>query len=653
MSNRLDRADIHQRLSGLKGIKHAWVLDTEFQSFDGRPRPVCLCALDLVTGERVQSFFYPEQVYVNPFTYADSILIGFNLAADWSVFISLGWELPPRCIDLSFEFKQQTNGKLTRDLETPFVHPYRRKLIHACEYFGVDHLGFGAKADEQQNIIQNGSFAPIGVLQAEYERRVISYCWVDVAMTAELFWKALRDMHTGQALLRGSYSRAVAWYERNGIPLNERLVRKVLFHRSTVRARLALELEAEYGFGIWRIESNEVTRCTAGLRAYVKRKGWQSIWPRTPGGDYSLSRDRLKDLADQFGEVRQIREFVKSDNLLKNVKLAITDDGWNRVPVLPFTQASGRNTPTGASILTGPKWMRLLLQAPPGYALISVDVVSEENALAAAASGDENEIADYEAGLCPYLSFAIRCGRAPVGMTKELAERTPYESVRKVFKVATLATQYGAKSRTISRRLGISKLNGDILVAALTKARKKYWDWSDAQVAMARKNGYIETIFGWRMWVYPEHKVNGRRVGTKTTTLINWPVQSSGAEILRLASIYLERAGYGEFLGFPHHDAIYATAPVAKAQEVADAIGEAFALAGNVVTDGRIKLRVETDIRPFPEHYREDKDAQVMYDRVMNILTDLPDPTDEQWNDLRLHMAAGVKEKQHRRGQDR
>ncbi|MCU1292695.1 MAG: hypothetical protein JWP08_1545, partial [Bryobacterales bacterium] len=244
--------------------------------------------------------------YDNPFTYDNSIFIGFNLAAEWSVFIALGWNLPPKCLDLSFEFKQQTNEKMKRDRETPFVDPYRRKLVHACDYFGVDHLSLEAKKHEQQNIIQYGSFAPPDVHQADYERRVIGYCWQDVEMTEALFWKVLPTMHTGQALLRGSYSRPVAWHERNGLPLNAWLLRKILFHRGKVRARLALKLEAEYNFGIWKVEGDEVTRSAAGLRSFIERKGWQNIWPRTPGGEYSLAKDKLEDLADQFEEVKVI-----------------------------------------------------------------------------------------------------------------------------------------------------------------------------------------------------------------------------------------------------------------------------------------------------------------------------------------------------------
>jgi hypothetical protein len=180
--------DIRQRLKPWRGVEHAWVLDTEFQSIDGRSRPVCLCAVDLVTGMRIEMFFYTGIAYDNPFTYDNSIFIGFNLAAEWSVFIALGWNLPPKCLDLSFEFKQQTNEKMKRDRETPFVDPYRRKLVHACDYFGVDHLSLEAKNHEQQNIIQYGSFAPPDVPQADYERRVISYCWQDVEMTEALFW---------------------------------------------------------------------------------------------------------------------------------------------------------------------------------------------------------------------------------------------------------------------------------------------------------------------------------------------------------------------------------------------------------------------------------------------------------------------------------
>jgi hypothetical protein len=85
---------------------------------------------------------------------------------------------------------------------------------------------------------------------------------------------------------------------------------------------------------------------------------------------------------------------------------------------------------------------------------------------------------------------------------------------------------------------------------------------------------------------------------------------------------------------------------------VADAVGEAFAAAGDVVTDGKIKLRVDTHIYAYPDHYHEDADAQAMYDRVMEIMKDLQDPTEDEWNELRLQMLAEVEKKQREKGRD-
>jgi hypothetical protein len=63
-------------------------------------------------------------------------------------------------------------------------------------------------------------------------------------------------------------------------------------------------------------------------------------------------------------------------------------------------------------------------------------------------------------------------------------------------------------------------------------------------------------------------------------------------------------------------------------------------------------LRIETHTYIHPEHYEEDKEAQAMYERVLEILAGLPDPTEEEWNKLRLQMVAEVQKKQREKGRD-
>ena len=98
-----------QRLRRWHDIDHIWLLDTEYQTVNGRPVPVCLCAVDILADRRIEMFFRDGEHPASPFSdYERSCFVGHSLAAEWGVFIALRWELPPNCIDTMFEFASMT-----------------------------------------------------------------------------------------------------------------------------------------------------------------------------------------------------------------------------------------------------------------------------------------------------------------------------------------------------------------------------------------------------------------------------------------------------------------------------------------------------------------------------------------------------------------
>src|SRR5580698_3829231 len=95
--------------SELQEFTSVWVIDTEFRSRSGEPNePVCLCARELHTGRRLELFF--DCAHENPFESEGALFVGYNLAAEWKTFISLGWPLPDNMLDLHFEYLNLVNG---------------------------------------------------------------------------------------------------------------------------------------------------------------------------------------------------------------------------------------------------------------------------------------------------------------------------------------------------------------------------------------------------------------------------------------------------------------------------------------------------------------------------------------------------------------
>src|SRR5260370_15171942 len=95
--------------SRLEAFRSVWVIDTEFRCQSGeRNEPVCLCALEIRTGRRLELFF--DRHHENPFDYSDALFVCYGAAAEWKTFLSLGWELPHDVLDLHFEYLTQING---------------------------------------------------------------------------------------------------------------------------------------------------------------------------------------------------------------------------------------------------------------------------------------------------------------------------------------------------------------------------------------------------------------------------------------------------------------------------------------------------------------------------------------------------------------
>src|SRR5262249_32054565 len=141
---------------------------------------------------------------------------------------------------------------------------------------------------------------------------------------------------------------------------------------------------------------------------------------------------------------------------------------------------------------------------------------------------DERMLNAYLSG-DPYLGVGVAMGIAPVGATK----RT-HSAVRDVCKVIVLGLGYGMERYGLARRLGITEDDAAGLLARHRQAFPVFWRWADGQVAYAKAQRRISTPFGWQMQV--RRSVNPR-------SLLNWPMQSTGADLLRVVATALVEDG--------------------------------------------------------------------------------------------------------------
>ena len=226
------------------------------------------------------------------------------------------------------------------------------------------------------------------------------------------------------------------------------------------------------------------------VEAWIARRGW--VWPKlTPTGHPSLDKEVLDEVGRCCPEVARFAAARHLTNGLRLESLQVDRDGRSRAMLSPFGTITGRNAPSSSRYIFGqPRWLRHLIQAPPGRALAYTDWSAQEYGVMAALSQDAGLLADYESD-DPYLGLAIRFGMAPAGATK-----ATYPEVRDRFKLVTLATSYGMGARSLRAKLQVPLGEAQRLLELHHALHPTFWRWSDRVVDLARLRRQVSTPFG-------------------------------------------------------------------------------------------------------------------------------------------------------------
>ena len=188
-------------------------------------------------------------------------------------------------------------------------------------------------------------------------------------------------------------------------------------------------------------------------------------------------------------------------------------------------------------------------------------------------SNDERMLEAYNSG-DPYLEFAKQAGAVPNDATKQ-----SHADVREQFKVCSLAVQYGMTAYGLAGRLGVAPIVAEQLLRLHQRTYRTFWEWIAAAVNFALIHGYLYTCYGWRfhLWGEPNER-----------SLRNWPVQSTAAEMMRVAAIMLTEGGIT--VRAPVHDAFLIGGPASEIDAIVERTSKLMAEASKAVP-GRIPAR--------------------------------------------------------------
>jgi DNA polymerase I-like protein with 3'-5' exonuclease and polymerase domains len=270
-----------------------------------------------------------------------------------------------------------------------------------------------------------------------------------------------------------------------------------------------------------------------------------------------------------------------------------------------FRARSGRYQPSNAKFVFGPsKYLRFLIKPPEGMGIGYIDYEQQEFAIAAVKGNDSQMWDDYDTG-DPYMALAIRAGGAPRGATKVTNPRE-----RALYKTCALALNYGMGARSLAFRIKQQVVYARELIQANHRVYPDFWRYSDNVVDNAMGYGYLDTGLGWRMHVTEEDH--------KTPALRNFPMQATGAEMIRLACCLATERGIQ--VCCPVHDALLVMAPVEVLDEAIHNTRTAMAEASKIILGG-YEIRTEVDKRVvYPNRFTDER-GRDMWELVNRLST--------------------------------
>jgi len=271
------------------------------------------------------------------------------------------------------------------------------------------------------------------------------------------------------------------------------------------------------------------------LKLPVKRK--------TPSGQPSTDEDSLAELALDHPLPKLILEHralskLKSTYTDKLPKSLNRDTGRVHTTYSQTTAVTGRLSSNEPNLQNIPirtaagRRIRECFIAPPAAKIVSADYSQVELRIMAHLSGDANLRRAFSEGEDVHRATAAEV------FGKPLAEVGPDE--RRIAKVINFGLIYGMSSFGVAQNLGIDRSTAQTYIEryfARYPGSKRYMDETRQR---AREVGYVETVFGRRLWL-PELKSGApvRRQAAERAA-INAPMQGTAADLIKLAMVAVQ-----------------------------------------------------------------------------------------------------------------
>ena len=325
--------------------------------------------------------------------------------------------------------------------------------------------------------------------------------------------------------------------ERNGVLIDESMLQK----QSDQFAITLKELESK-AYSIAGAEFN--LNSPKQLQEILYDKLSLPILKKTPKGQPSTAESVLQRLAEDFPIVQTILNYRTTAKLkttyTDKLPLMINQDtGRVHTSYHQAVTATGRLSSSDPNLQNIPirtvegRRIRQAFIAPKGFQILAADYSQIELRIMAHNSQDPGLLDAFQAGLDIHQATAAEI--FAVDLQSVSAEQ------RRSAKAINFGLIYGMSAFGLTRQLGITRGDAQEYIELYFARYPKVKEYMDAIRNQARESGFVETVFGRRLYLPDIDSRNYQRRQYAERSAINAPMQGTAADIIKKAMIDLEQ----------------------------------------------------------------------------------------------------------------
>lgn len=265
---------------------------------------------------------------------------------------------------------------------------------------------------------------------------------------------------------------------------------------------------------------------------------------KTPGGTPSTDEEVLQKLAEDYPLPKLLLEYrglskLKStytDKLPRMVNPATGRVHTNYGQSIAVTGRLSSNEPNLQNIpvrTAEGRRIREAFIASPGHIIVSADYSQIELRIMAHLSGDEGMLRAFAAGEDIHRATAAEIfGLSVADVSSEQ---------RRYAKVINFGLMYGMSVFGLAGNLGVERSAAQMYMEKYFHRFAGVKQFMDDVRQQAKSQGFVETVFGRRLWLPEINSPNGPRRQAAERAAINAPMQGTAADLIKLAMIAVQR----------------------------------------------------------------------------------------------------------------